>query len=66
MMSEWKVTSNVIAGEKMYGVYRTIDPTAVDHSGNREYAGEYIADRELAQAAADALNRKEAECGGQL
>ena len=59
MKSKWKVTSNSINGEKMYAIFRLSDISAVDHSGNREYAGGYIADREMAQTAADALNAEE-------
>ena len=36
MMSEWRMTSNLIAGEKHYSCYRLKDVEAVDHSGNRE------------------------------
>ena len=39
MKSEWKVTSNPINGKTMYAVYRLKDINAVDHSGNREFAG---------------------------
>jgi hypothetical protein len=37
--SEWKVTSNIIGGVKMYAVYRLIDTQKTDQSGNREFAG---------------------------
>lgn len=47
MKSKWKVTSNVINGEKMYAVYRLIDENKLDHSGNREYHGEYRYSKEL-------------------
>jgi len=59
--SKWKVTSNSINGEKMYAVFRLRDTSAVDHSGNREYAGGYTADRDEAQAVADKLNDKEGQ-----
>lgn len=56
MKSEWKVTANIIDGKKVYGVYRIIDTTEVDHSGNREMTGGYTCYREAAQVVADALN----------
>lgn len=58
MKSEWKVTSNVIDGEKMYAVYRLRDVNEVDHSGNREYAGGYVEYYDAAQTAADQLNKR--------
>lgn len=62
MKSEWRVTSNNINGKMMYAAYRLIDMNGVDHSGNREYAGKYIEDKQLVQAAANALNsHKEVE-----
>lgn len=57
--SKWKVTSNSICGNTVYGIYRTIDTGAVDHSGNRENYGEYLDNREDAQAIADRLNAEE-------
>lgn len=54
--SRWKVTSNLIGGDKMYAVYRLRDINAVDHSGNREYAGGWTSNREGAQIVADQLN----------
>ncbi len=36
-MSKWKVSSNYCVGAKSYMVYRLIDESKVDHSGNREY-----------------------------
>ena len=33
MKSEWRVTSNLIAGEKCYSCYRLKDTDAVDGSG---------------------------------
>jgi len=59
MKSEWRVTSNIINGKTMYGVYRQIDVNAVDHSGNREHYGEYLENREAAAIIADYLNREE-------
>lgn len=59
MKGEWKVTSNLINGKKMYAVYRLRDINAVDHSGNREYAGGYVNNRETAAIVAAELNRIE-------
>lgn len=59
MNSKWKVTSNSISGQTMYGVYRTIDMSAVDHSGNREYAGGFTFDREAAEFVVAKLNEEE-------
>jgi hypothetical protein len=57
MASEWKVTCNVIDGRTLYGVYRLIDTSEVDHSGNREMYGGYDFQlREAAQALARLLN----------
>ena len=61
MRGEWKVTSNTLNGTTMYGVYRIKDTSAVDHSGNREYATDYTEDREQAIKIAEELNQK----GGQ-
>lgn len=60
MKSKWKVTSNPINGMTMYAVYRLRDVNAVDHSGNREFAGEWTEHREAAQIVADKLNTEEA------
>lgn len=57
MKSEWKVTSNPINGNTMYAVYRLRDTSEVDHSGNREYAGSYISNREAAAIVAAELNK---------
>jgi hypothetical protein len=61
MKSKWKVTSNPVGGEILYGVYRIKDTSQVDHSGNREYAGGYVESREVAQTTADKLNSAEPE-----
>jgi hypothetical protein len=58
MHSEWKVTSNRINGETMYGVYRLKNKLDVDHSGNREYHGGYVSSREAAATVAAELNKK--------
>ena len=59
MKSEWRVTSNSINGKKMYAVYRLRDINAVDHSGNREFAGSYIDNRDAAEIVAKELNKQE-------
>lgn len=56
MKSNWRVTSNPIGGEIMYGVYRLLDINEPDHSGNREIYGEYLADKRAAQKIANHLN----------
>ena len=60
MTSEWFVASNPIAGVMMYQAQRIKDTSAVDHSGNREYAGTLYKDKADAQAVADEMNAKEA------
>lgn len=59
MKSDWKITSNLIAGEKYYSCYRLKDVEAVDHSGNREEVGKWYDTEEEARAVADALNKAE-------
>lgn len=56
--SEWRVSTNPVAGKTFYGVYRTRDLNAVDHSGNRETCG-YYETREEAEKLAAALNAEE-------
>lgn len=57
MKSEWRVTSNIIGSEKMYAVYRLIDAQKTDHSGNREFAGEYVKNRGAAEFVVTELNQ---------
>jgi hypothetical protein len=59
MKGPWKITSNRINGQTMYGVYRLLDTSAVDHSGNREHFGGYMKEKEWAQNLAKELNEKE-------
>lgn len=60
MYSEWKVTSNIIPdGRKVFAVYRLIDKNAVDHSRNREFATEYMANRDEVFKIAEKLNNEE-------
>jgi hypothetical protein len=63
--SEWKVTSNLIGGEKVYAAYRIRDINEVDHSGNREYAGGWTNNREAAQIVAEQLNHCNKDQGGE-
>lgn len=58
MKGPWKVTSQVIGDCKKYAVYRLIDINEVDHSGNREFAGEYVEDKQAALFVAQELNKK--------
>jgi len=57
MKSEWKVSMNVIGGEKAYQVYRLLDVQKVDHSGNRQVVTEIWSKEGDAQAIAEFLNR---------
>lgn len=56
--SEWRVSTNPVAGKTFYGVYRIRDLNAADHSGNRETRG-YYETREEAEKLAAALNAEE-------
>lgn len=57
MKSRWKVSSTYLGGEKVYQVYRTIDESQPDHSGNREHYDDVLyLTKEDAQAKADDLN----------
>jgi len=55
---KWK---SHIAILRMYVAYRLLDKNGVDHSGNREYAGEYLDDRNVAAVAVKALNEMEVQ-----
>lgn len=59
MKSKWFVSSNPIAGVMMYQAQRIKDTSAVDHSGNREYAGDFYENKEKAQEIVDNLNAKD-------
>ena len=56
-MTEWQVASIPIAcgDETIYQVYRKIDPTKIDHTGNREWGKAFISEAE-AVAEAKRLN----------
>lgn len=56
--SEWRVSSNPVAGRMFYGVYRIRDINEIDHSGNRETRGGYFETREEAVALAERLNEE--------
>lgn len=59
MYGKWKVSSQFIGDEKVFQVYRLKDISKVDHSGNREYAGEVIYDQNAAYVIAEGLNNGE-------
>lgn len=61
MHGKWKVSSQFIGDERVFRVYRLKDIGKVDHSGNREYAGEVIYNQDAAYVIAEELNRKETE-----
>lgn len=56
--SEWRVSSNPVAGEMLYGVYRIRDLDETDHSGNREIIA-YYHSRDKAVWEARKLNEEE-------
>lgn len=67
MKSEWRVSSNIINGRKMYIAYRLRDENGVDHSGNREYIeksglpyyrGGYTEERALVERLVADLNKE--------
>ncbi len=65
MTSKWKVTCNPIGGTKMYAVYRLIDVNEVDHSGNREFATDFMEDQMDALLIAQDLNEMEEKLNGE-
>lgn len=58
MHSEWRVTSHIYCDVKKYAVYRIINTSEVDHSGNRDYATGYMEDKEMAEGIAERLNEE--------
>lgn len=48
MHCEWRVSTQYIGGSKIFQVYRIIDPSGIDHAGNREYAGEVFETESMA------------------
>lgn len=55
----WKVTCNNVCGERLYAVYRLRDINSTDHSGNREYATDYMESKEEALKIASQMNESE-------
>lgn len=58
--SEWRISTNVVAGRKFYQVYRIKNLSEPDHSGNRETRGGLYESRRDAEALARRLNSEEA------
>lgn len=56
MKSEWRVSYNPMAG---YIAYRLRNTEVIDHSGNREYYGEYSENQQEIQEIVDKLNSGE-------
>ncbi|MEG0999122.1 MAG: hypothetical protein RSC99_06370 [Clostridiales bacterium] len=65
MKSKWKVNANFIGGNIVYAVYRQIDVDAVNHSGNQEFATDYMENKSDAKDIAQKLNDKEMLVDGQ-
>lgn len=61
MKGQWEVETNFINGARLYRAYRLRDTSAVDHSGNREYAGAYTTDQAAAETTAKLMNATEEE-----
>ena len=59
MRGPWKVTSNRIDNITLYRVYKLLDTSEVDHSGNREYHSNYTQSPLAAAAIAEELNAAE-------
>ena len=60
MTGKWKTERNVINSKPMFAVYRLKDTSAVDHSGNREYATGYMEDSVEAHEIAERMNNENA------
>lgn len=58
MKSEWKVSYNPMGG---YIAYRIRNTSMVDHSGNREYYGNYSDDKKAVEEIVKKLNTGEIE-----
>lgn len=63
MKGKWEVSANPVGDEILYIVYRLRDVNAVDHSGNREYAGEHTSNKEAARLLAEMLNAEDPGSG---
>lgn len=61
-MEDWKVASNPIGDKKIYQVYRKIDTSKVDYTGNREYKPEFFNSRLEAEDYAERLNMDRRMC----
>ncbi len=59
MSGKWFVTSNKIAGQKVYQIARLINVNEIDHAGNREYKGALFENPDQAQRMADRWNEQE-------
>lgn len=49
----------MLGDDKMYAAYRLLDKTRPDHSGNREYKGQYSVNREIIAGLVKTLNERE-------
>lgn len=58
--SEWRISTNIVAGKEFYQVYRLLDVNEIDHSGNRETRGGLYESIRDAKALARRLNTEEA------
>lgn len=56
--SEWRVSSNQIAGRTFYSIYRVRDINDIDHSGNRETRVGWYYTRGEAERFAEKLNEE--------
>lgn len=61
MKSEWKVTYKSEGMSTLFGIYRIIDVSIVDHPGNREYSREWYPNQKYAEHAAELLNTSPGE-----
>lgn len=61
MKSEWRVATNYCSDIRLFQVYRLVDATKTDESGNREYKDQIYYNKDEAKAAAKAANIKESE-----
>ena len=59
MKGIWKPFSQVIGDERKYIAGRQLDLTKPLHSGNVEYDGEYITNREAVEVVCEKLNAEE-------
>lgn len=57
MKSQWQVFSNTINGYTKYRVGRKLRDDEPLHSGNVEYVGNFVDEKDAAQAVADKYNK---------